>query len=55
MLFIIASALAYDPVIEAVGDGFIDWMGIHFNGQHQIHPKLTGERHVPDARPAVPR
>ncbi len=25
------------------GDGFIDWKGIHFNGQHQIHPKLTGE------------
>ncbi len=28
MLFIIASALAYDPVIEAVGDGFIDWTGM---------------------------
>jgi putative heme-binding domain-containing protein len=28
------------------GDGFIDWKGIHFNGQHQVHPKLTGERHV---------
>lgn len=28
------------------GDGFIDWKGIHFNGQHQIHPKLIGERHV---------
>ena len=28
------------------GDGFIDWKGIHFNGQHQIHPKLSGERHV---------
>ena len=24
------------------GSGFIDWKGIHFNGQHQIHPKLTG-------------
>lgn len=24
------------------GDGFIDWKGIHFNGQHQIHPKLAG-------------
>ena len=21
------------------GDGFIDWKGIHFNGQHQVHPK----------------
>jgi putative heme-binding domain-containing protein len=28
------------------GDGFIDWKGIHFNGQHQIHPKLMGERHI---------
>jgi putative heme-binding domain-containing protein len=28
------------------GDGFIDWKGIHFNGQHQIHPKLAGEKHV---------
>lgn len=28
------------------GDGFIDWKGIHFNGQHQVHPKLSGERHV---------
>ena len=25
------------------GDGFIDWKGIHFNGRHQIHPKLTGD------------
>ncbi len=28
------------------GDGFIDWKGIHFNGQHQIHPKLAGELQV---------
>ncbi len=28
------------------GPGFIDWKGIHFNGQHQVHPKLVGERHV---------
>lgn len=28
------------------GDGFIDWKGIHFNGQHQVHPKLIGTRHV---------
>jgi putative heme-binding domain-containing protein len=28
------------------GQGFIDWKGIHFNGQHQIHPKLVGERLV---------
>jgi putative heme-binding domain-containing protein len=24
------------------GEGFIDWKGIHFNGQHQVHPKLAG-------------
>jgi len=28
------------------GDGFIDWKGIHFNGQHQIHPKLIGDVHL---------
>ncbi|HVL14440.1 MAG TPA: DPP IV N-terminal domain-containing protein [Gemmata sp.] len=28
------------------GDGFIDWKGIHFNGQHQVHPNLAGEQHV---------
>jgi putative heme-binding domain-containing protein len=25
------------------GEGFIDWKGIHFNGQHQVHPKLVGD------------
>ncbi len=25
------------------GEGFIDWKGIHFNGQHQVHPKLAGD------------
>ena len=34
------------------GDNFIDWKGIHFNGQHQIHPKLAGEVHV--ANPVGP-
>ncbi len=24
------------------GRGFIDWHGIHFNGQHQAHPTLVG-------------
>lgn len=28
------------------GEGFIDWKGIHFNGQHQVHPKLIGDRHI---------
>ena len=27
------------------GNGFIDWNGIHFNGRHQVHPKLSGEVH----------
>ena len=34
------------------GDGFIDWKGIHFNGQHQVHPKITGAVHV--ANPVGP-
>ena len=25
------------------GKGFIDWKGIQFNGQHQVHPKLVGD------------
>ena len=25
------------------GTGFIDWNGIHFNGRHQIHPRIVGE------------
>lgn len=34
------------------GDGFIDWKGIHFNGQHQIHPKIAGDVKV--ANPVGP-
>jgi putative heme-binding domain-containing protein len=34
------------------GDNFIDWKGIHFNGQHQIHPKLAGSVHF--ANPVGP-
>jgi len=34
------------------GSGFIDWNGIHFNGQHQVHPKLVGDIHV--ANPTGP-
>lgn len=34
------------------GDNFIDWKGIHFNGQHQIHPKIVGAVHV--ANPVGP-
>jgi putative heme-binding domain-containing protein len=25
------------------GAGFIDWNGIHFNGRHQIHPRIVGD------------
>ncbi|MBL8819021.1 MAG: c-type cytochrome [Planctomyces sp.] len=25
------------------GDGFIDWAGIHFDGRHGAHPKISGE------------
>jgi putative heme-binding domain-containing protein len=24
------------------GEGFIDWKGINFNGQHQVHPRVVG-------------
>jgi len=24
------------------GDGFINWNGINFNGQHQVHPRVVG-------------
>ena len=34
------------------GDGFIDWKGIHFNGQHQVHPKLAGDLQI--ANPVGP-
>ena len=27
------------------GNGFIDWHGIHFDGRHNTHPRLTGEIH----------
>jgi putative heme-binding domain-containing protein len=25
------------------GTGFIDWNGIHFNGRHQVHPRVVGK------------
>jgi putative heme-binding domain-containing protein len=28
------------------GQGFIDWKGINFNGQHQVHPRVVGKVHV---------
>ena len=28
------------------GQGFIDWNGINFNGQHQVHPRIAGKRGV---------
>jgi putative heme-binding domain-containing protein len=28
------------------GDGFVDWNGIHFNGQHNIHPRIAGTLHA---------
>lgn len=34
------------------GDGFIDWKGINFNGQHQIHPRVVGKVHF--ANPVGP-
>lgn len=34
------------------GTGFIDWNGIHFNGRHQIHPRVVGD--VQLANPSGP-
>jgi hypothetical protein len=35
------------------GEGeFIDWNGIHFNGRHQIHPRIVGRLHL--ANPTGP-
>ena len=34
------------------GSGFIDWQGIHFNGQHQVHPQVVGNVHA--ANPVGP-
>jgi putative heme-binding domain-containing protein len=34
------------------GEGFIDWNGIHFNGRHQVHPRLAGD--VAFANPVGP-
>jgi putative heme-binding domain-containing protein len=31
------------------GDQFIDWKGIHFNGQHQVHPRVVGDIHLANA------
>ena len=28
------------------GQGFIDWKGINFDGQHQVHPRIVGQIHV---------
>ncbi|MFP6765236.1 MAG: DUF6797 domain-containing protein, partial [Planctomycetaceae bacterium] len=28
------------------GKDFIDWNGIHFNGRHNIHPRVTGDIHL---------
>jgi putative heme-binding domain-containing protein len=31
------------------GQGFVDWKGINFNGEHQVHPRLVGDVHVANA------
>jgi putative heme-binding domain-containing protein len=31
------------------GKGFIDWNSIHFNGRHEIHPRIIGNIHVANA------
>jgi hypothetical protein len=34
------------------GAGFIDWAGINFNGEHQVHPRIVG--HLAFANPVGP-
>jgi putative heme-binding domain-containing protein len=34
------------------GEGFIDWKGINFNGEHQVHPRVAGTAHF--ANPVGP-
>jgi putative heme-binding domain-containing protein len=34
------------------GEGFIDWAGINFSGEHQVHPRIVG--HVMYANPTGP-
>lgn len=29
--------------VGSAGSGFIDWNGIHFNGKHQVHPRVVGD------------
>ena len=31
---------------SARGEPFIDWNGIHFNGRHNIHPRIRGDVHL---------
>ncbi len=47
--------LDYDTLRVAVawsGQGFIDWKGINFNGQHEVHPRVQGKLHT--ANPTGP-
>ncbi len=31
------------------GTGFIDWKGINFDGEHQVHPRIVGKVHLANA------
>ncbi len=31
---------------QATKNPFIDWQGIHFNGRHNIHPRVSGDIHL---------
>ena len=39
-------------VAAAWSGEFIDWNGIHFNGRHAVHPRVTGQVHF--ANPTAP-
>ena len=37
---------AWTQTSQRSGSPFIDWQGIHFNGRHNIHPRVSGDVHL---------
>ena len=38
-------AAAWTRPADARGNNFINWQGIHFDGRHNIHPRVVGDLH----------
>ena len=38
-------SVAWTKPVERRSQPFIDWQGIHFNGRHNIHPRISGQVH----------